>query len=158
MRNSCGVFHFFSDAFAVRRICPMSWTHYNSSCYVASSSKLSWVSARANCVSQGSDLIYIQSGSENLFALGFVGRVDFYIGYNDIAKEGVWVWSKPGVVTRYTNWQPGEPNNHVHPNAPEGEDCGNVYGATGEWNDYPCHQALDFVCKRPGETNHTSRA
>ena len=67
-----------------------------------------------------------------------------WIGYNDIAKEGHWVWANPaGGNHRYTNWNKGEPNNFGN-----NEDCAAVYkGLNGKWNDVGCNHKFAFVCE-----------
>ncbi|XP_077993963.1 uncharacterized protein LOC144447754 [Glandiceps talaboti] len=43
----------------------------------------------------------------------------------------------------YTRWAPGEPNN-----ANDGEDCGEMYHSSSEWNDNDCYTTSGYICKR----------
>merc|ERR1712190_346451 len=78
---------------------------------------------------------------------------DFYwIGLSDRENEGQWEWSDMSPVD-YTNWYPGEPNDHKHDH--NGEDCGMLYaselrtGGTGKWNDVPCSRTYRPLCAKP---------
>lgn len=63
----------------------------------------------------------------------------YWIGANDRAAEGQWVW-EDGQPLSYTRWNSGEPNNAGE------EDCAHVSAANG-WNDLPCTGiAIPFVC------------
>ena len=69
-----------------------------------------------------------------------------WIGHNDRATEGTFVWSDSAVSFR--NWFIGEPNNY------RGEDCTHVnYGKYGELNDLPCSSKIKSVCKIPGQSS-----
>ena len=69
----------------------------------------------------------------------------FWIGFNDIANEGAFVWFD-GTKSSYTNWRSGEPNNSQYTST--GEDCTSKIKASGVWNDVPCHWKLNgFACK-----------
>ena len=68
-------------------------------------------------------------------------EADYWIGYNDNAKEGSFVWSD-GSAGGYENWAEGEPNNI----RTEGEDC-TEFWASGEWNDEKCSVPRTFICK-----------
>ena len=75
-------------------------------------------------------------------------RDRFWLGFNDNASEGNWVWSS-GEASTYTNWNSGEPNNSA---AGSGEDCGQIYSnvaphALGYWNDFICTEGLSYVCE-----------
>ena len=53
---------------------------------------------------------------------------DFWIGLNDIANEGTYLWDS-GEAVGYTNWNPGEPNNSNN------EDAVHMCCGGGTWND-----------------------
>ena len=64
-----------------------------------------------------------------------------YIDGTDVTVEGSFV-SSTGVALSYTNWGSGEPND-----AGAGEDCIDMRGNAGVWNDFPCTAALPTVCE-----------
>ncbi len=90
--------------------------------------------AQAWAQTYGANLISIQSAAENnciandLVAHSFSGTI--WIGFNDIASEGSFVWYDQSPVV-YTNWNGGEPNNSGN------EDCVQIY-PNGMWNDLNC--------------------
>ena len=69
-----------------------------------------------------------------------------WIGSNDIATDGVWVWEdgKPWGV--YTSWNSGEPNGGNN------EQCVEMFKTKSGWNDGRCGDVRPFVCKK-GITN-----
>jgi len=100
----------------------------------AQSSSDAQIEARA----LGVNLASIGSQAENdsilswLQAYGATGAI--WIGFNDIAVEGNFVWYDQSPIT-YTNWNAGEPNNSGN------EDCVQMIlggGQAGKWNDLPC--------------------
>jgi hypothetical protein len=82
---------------------------YNGHFYFLTSGAMFWEEAEAEATSLGGHLAAISDDAENTFlATAFFG--DFYwIGLNDVAEEGNFVWTSGETVT-YTNWAPGEPN------------------------------------------------
>ena len=105
-----------------------------------------WQAAEAACVADGYHLVTIEDQAEQDFvfqsANGFSNN-KFWIGLNDLATEGTFVWSG-GAPVGYTNWQAGEPNN-----AGGGEDCAQInrFYPVDTWNDEPCNQALAYICR-----------
>lgn len=94
--------------------------------------------AQAFAQNLGSNLVSIQSQEENdcivssLVNLGLSSNTDvIWIGFNDEAVEGTFVWYDQSPVV-YTNWASGEPNN-----SGGNEDCVQIY-PDGRWNDLPC--------------------
>ena len=74
-----------------------------------------------------------------------------WIGYNDIANEGIFVWDRTGKAGTYTNWASGQPDN-----AGQLEDCvefltNRWLNLKGAWNDIPCYWNAPFVCKKEGK-------
>ena len=66
-----------------------------------------------------------------------------WIGCNDIAHEGRFVWSHNNQVVTYSKWYKGEPNNNGN------EDCCHTLKNSGAWNDLKCDSRLDaFICKK----------
>ena len=97
----------------------------------------SWLNAELNAQALGGNLVTINDAAEEAFLRANFGTDPrYWIGFNDVAVEGIWVWSSGEPVT-YTNWDSGEPNNSMPPD-PEGEDYAvlNWNAATGGWNDW----------------------
>jgi hypothetical protein len=70
-----------------------------------------WAASEAFAVGLGAHLVTIDDAAENAWiASTFFNRYYVWIGLNDIAQEGSYVWSS-GAPVGYTNWYPGEPNN-----------------------------------------------
>jgi len=73
----------------------------------------SWTAAEAEAVSLGGHLVTIRSAEENSWVFdNFIGGRSFnsfWIGLNDAAVEGSFVWSSGEPVT-YTSWNSLEPN------------------------------------------------
>ena len=66
----------------------------------------------------------------------------YWIGLNDQAREGRWVWLNGEVATSQTAlWHSGEPNGG------SGEDCGRIY-TNNLGNDVPCNRAYPAVCEK----------
>jgi hypothetical protein len=96
----------------------------------------SWLNAELNANALGGNLVTINDAAEEAFLRANFGTdIRYWIGFNDVAAEGVWVWSSGEPVT-YVNWDPGEPNNMAPP--PWGEDYAviNWNAVTGGWNDW----------------------
>ena len=93
-----------------------------------------WTTSRGWAVALGGDLTTINDADENEWVRVNVlgsGGVDRrgWIGYNDEALEGTFVWSS-GQASTYTNWNSGEPSNSGGI-----EDYTEMLGSNGRWND-----------------------
>jgi hypothetical protein len=93
-----------------------------------------WPLAEAFAQQLGAHLVSINSQAEQDFVwqnFGNLGGIDrrVWIGFNDAASEGTWVWSD-GSKAAYTNWNAGEPNN-----SGATEHYAELLGSTGRWND-----------------------
>ena len=69
------------------------------------------------------------------------GIDNVWLGLQDYVHEGRWVWNSNKGQPSYTNWAPGEPNNSKAHEG--GEDCVQLYGSTGKWDDAWCEQVYD---------------
>ena len=78
----------------------------------------------------------------------FCRKKKTWIGCNDLAKEGRFVWSYHNKLVTFSNWAPGEPNNDDG-----NEHCCMVgwvdsWHLPGQWNDSPCSLCYRFICKK----------
>ena len=84
-------------------------------CYIVDSTSRTWTAseAAAQALDPAFHLVSIHSAAEDAFVLG-LGSTDpgteYWLGLNDAASEGNFVWSD-GTPVDFTNWTPGEPNN-----------------------------------------------
>jgi len=118
---------------------------------------ISWDDAEAVAAGIGGHLVAINDAAENAWVLnnfpgGAFGYLDYYvwIGLNDKAHEGQFVWSNGDPLT-FNRWYPGEPNNLGN------EDAVVIYNfANGNfrWNDavgnalygeFPCSAIAEIV-------------
>lgn len=102
-----------------------------------------WDEAENYCQSLGGRLPSIHFANENDFLRGLVvGGTHPWIGLNDQAVEGEFVWSD-GSPSNYLNWEAGQPDD-----AEMGEDCA-VLENTGFWLDTACLENNPILCKIP---------
>ncbi len=71
---------------------------------------MTWQQAEAVAIEEGGHLATIRSSQENAWAGGLAANTHMWIGLNDAAVEGSFVWSS-GETASFTAWLPGEPNN-----------------------------------------------
>jgi len=113
-------------------------------CYMFFDDQENWNNARALCESVGSrvTLAAITSAAEDDFVGTFITN-DIWLGGNDIATEGQFVWIT-GEAFVFTDWRSGEPNNDGN------EDCVVFEGTQGgTWDDRGCNNNLRYLCERP---------
>ena len=66
-----------------------------------------------------------------------------WIGLEDFAMEGKFVWASTQESPEYTHWQAGEPNNYGR-----GEDCVMIKNSSKEWIDEDCERDhYSFICE-----------
>ncbi len=118
---------------------------YNGHYYTQTTGAKDWLSAQAEAKELGGNLVTVNDQAEQDFLkrvfFSDTNRDDLYwIGLNDIAQEGTFVWVSGEPVT-YTNWAPGEPNDF-----PPGEDAVVINWIrdlnNGAWNDYFADQEV----------------
>lgn len=108
---------------------------------------LEWSDALAAAASQSylgyaGHLVTITSNVEAQFVEDLVpdDASSIWLAASDLETEGTWRWVagpeaghvfwQDGTTVTYANWAPGEPNDFYL-----GEDYGEMYGASGSWND-----------------------
>ncbi len=109
---------------------------------------MTWQEAENLAVLEGGHLATVRSQAEQDWLWSNFGPDDLWIGFNDEAVEGTWVWSS-GEAPGYTNWNPGEPNG----NATSDEDYCHLYnsfGANGRWNDHYSNTVFRGIIELPG--------
>ena len=125
-------------------LCQYGWSYYTGTtkCYKVFRTSLTWVFARDECQKSNAKLASIVNHDENAFISNLAGAssAGFWIGGQKLG--GRWTWSD-GAVWSYTNWSPGEPNNH------RGNEAGlHLHSSgSGQWNDAdPEANISGFVC------------
>ncbi len=129
---------------------PDGWQHNpaTSHDYLFVEDGMSWADAEAYAVSLGGHLVTINDAAENDWLIATFGA-EYYIGMNDRAVEGTWVWASGEPVT-FTGWFAGEPNDYL------GEDAAVIENRPPiGWNDVPDSWG-QFVVERAtlAETGH----
>lgn len=93
-----------------------------------------WNVHNNNAIEIGGHLATISDQDENDIVMTF-HRNRTWIGANDVAEEGTWVWADDEPVT-FFDWGNGEPNGFpVHPTREEDYVEIHRFGAGGTWND-----------------------
>src|SRR5581483_3201050 len=98
-----------------------------------------WTDAENQAISLGGHLVTINDAAENNFIFTrWAATRSLWIGLNDAAVEGSFVWAS-GQAVSFTNWRSGEPNNGLVIGG--NEDYAYIMAAgfsesPGQWNDY----------------------
>lgn len=99
---------------------------------------LPWEDAEELAIMAGGHLVTLNNADENQWVHGNIVAplgTWAWLGFNDLAVEGAWVWAS-GEAVDYTDWySPREPNNVLL--IPEGEDVAIMQHRNGLWYDYP---------------------
>ncbi len=116
-------------------------------CFMKGAAPATWANARAACamIYPDAQLAKITSAEDqSTLPILAANIVNTWIGANDLAAEGTFVWSDTTPLT-YTNWNAGEPNN-----GSGGEDCTITAGDRNyEWDDRPCTSNYQYICSYP---------
>ena len=119
--------------------------------YTCFASGGTWWEAQQVCALQGMQLVNILDQGQNDFVVSactVAGATDWWIGAQDIGKEGTFV-SEGGAALPFTNWLEGAPDK-----ATSEKDC--VYQSPdGKWHDSGCNEVHAYACVTPtsGVTN-----
>jgi hypothetical protein len=121
---------------------PLSW-YVNGKCYRLTDAAANWEESQQRCKAYG-DTFNLASfhSQEDFFWVTTMLRIRtgidqiFWLGLNDIEKEGNFKWID-GTNVDYVEWQQMEPNDRIG-----AEDCVVSHWPKGEmvvrWNDVPC--------------------
>ena len=123
--------------------CPSGYSDFkNRRCYKYFSTSVSWSKARQQCLKDGGDLVSIANQEEYTYVQNLYSSGTIWLGFNDLVREGHFVWSDGSSVT-FTKWYANEPNNW------KGEDCAHTLGPdpSSLWNDRSCSRLKKFVCQ-----------
>jgi len=128
----------FAEA-AAAAFCPEGAQLFQDACYYVNRYEMySWKAAKCECEERGMQLASVHSQEEQDFVYGLAKGHYLWLGINDQAEEGNFIWPD-GTAVDYTNWLWG---------APEGkEDCVNISPWTGKWREDRCKERIGFVCR-----------
>lgn len=124
--------------------------------YMFCSEHKNWTQAQAVCAAQDMRLASLETsaeGGELAQALGDLTADDTWLGANDQAVEGEWVWDGgaqfwqgnqkgSSVDGAFVAWANGSPDNSGN-----GEDCAIINPNTEAWADRSCAGAHAYVCE-----------
>ncbi|XP_060571129.1 low affinity immunoglobulin epsilon Fc receptor-like [Ruditapes philippinarum] len=133
--------------------CPTSWFPYMNSCYILKKEAADWYQAQEWCQKNEAKLVEYSDMDEVTFVLSKAKAdhywdtsnwVGFWVGANDLQKEGVFKWSTSRIRVHLENWLPGQPDK-----ISSEEDCmQTLVNQQGKWNDAPCDRKLNFMCEK----------
>ena len=132
-------------------LCNEGWAYADGSCFRAFGVSVelvgaeetaewkAWPEAEGACQAFGGHLAVILSQAQQDTAAALSEGLIVWIGANDQAEEGSFVWSDGEPLGAYENWWGAEPNDHPTLGSCEGgtEDC-SVLQHNGQWADSAC--------------------
>ncbi|XP_033731879.1 perlucin-like [Pecten maximus] len=137
--------------------CPNGWESFDDSCYFVSDMREDWSAASNTCRLYHAHLVEIENEHEDNYLKQIItkyhyGQVHdryFWLGGTDSFVESDWKWIESDKRLTYTNWLPGEPNDH------HGEDClvAELSGSRFFWRDQECTSKFNFVCEIGGDSS-----
>ncbi|XP_038668152.1 CD209 antigen-like [Scyliorhinus canicula] len=131
-----------------KQLCPNGLVSFGH-CFLFVAVKMNWINAERYCqdLVPPSHLVSIHSVRQSYVIHRIPPELNgshahFWIGLNDIKKEGVFEWTD-GSPLQFTKWHDYEPSNN------ENEHCVEVvHWSRIGWNDADCSDELNFLCSR----------
>ncbi|KAK7486442.1 hypothetical protein BaRGS_00022366 [Batillaria attramentaria] len=133
-------------------MCPPKWNATQQFCYIFIAHSYTWSAASATCAALNARLPEVPSETENNFIANMLrthGAHSGWLGMEDFATEGEFVWATSQELPEYTNWNSGEPNALVV--GDEDEDCVEMIASSGKWNDERCEHSIhrfSVICQK----------
>ncbi|GAB6022600.1 Collectin-11 [Chamberlinius hualienensis] len=116
--------------------------------YYFSSDDKSYADAQKYCQGQGAQLALPLNAEENKYLVNFIkanypNTKAWFLGANDIVKEGQWVSSANNLPLTYTAWPTNRPDNY------KGTQHCLVYWQPNAflWDDIECYVSLRYICE-----------
>eukprot|EP01045_Picozoa_sp_COSAG04_P022723 COSAG04_NODE_2610_length_3859_cov_11.192553_2_plen_660_part_00 len=139
--------------------CPFGWMFADDACFkLFGDGVLPWAEAEAACLEkgEGAQLASVTSAERQraVAHLSDLAGSRAWIGLNDIAREGVFVWSD-GEPLAYTNWALDEPDSARPDSGISGDGVyilprgGPEWTPHGTWSDHSASAPHDYICARP---------
>ncbi|XP_038048229.1 alpha-N-acetylgalactosamine-specific lectin-like [Patiria miniata] len=128
--------------------CQPPWQMFGDNCYWYVAAPKSYDSAEQHCQTNSqpgrpAHLASVLSDEEAQFIKDLTGGGNAWIGFNDLAVEGVYTWLD-GSPVDYTNWRAGFPVGDAHGD----QDCIHTL-EDAEWKEYFCSEDVNSICKMP---------
>ena len=126
-------------------ICDPGWEYFEGFCYKEVDRCETWSTSSSVCMANSSQLVRINNAEEDVFVQHLHRGHQSWIGLNDQANEGVYLWTDGGPVS-FTNWGQGISSPPVDENA----DCVHGSGRSGNyrWEPMACDSCQNFTCKK----------
>ncbi|XP_056425129.1 CD209 antigen-like protein C isoform X2 [Hyla sarda] len=124
------------------KTCPPGWKMIRSNCYYLSSTSQTWERSKELCAERNGILMVIKNEFEMTSLWPTIKQGRYWIGLRRDPKDiGMWLWTDGSPLT-YSVWNEGEPNNDR-----DNEHCAEIMGGVQAWNDRPCMDRVNFICK-----------
>ncbi|XP_066296148.1 CD209 antigen-like [Branchiostoma lanceolatum] len=134
-----------------RLTCPSGYVQFQDRCFKFSTDTKTYSQARTTCQADGSHLALVKDEATNTFMASQLltkysssSYPQIYFGMTDQVQEGTWVWDDGKLLSGWSNWYPGEPNDSSGT-----EECAEwrpVRFGT-KWNDDQCYLSQYYVCE-----------
>ena len=116
--------------------------------FISNSSNYTYAQANSIAIQNGGHLAVISSQEENDFLASQLNQDVVWIGYNDEANEGTFIWAN-GAAAEYTNWYGSEPNNGHNTSAFTGANHTVLRKSNGQWLDRNGQAQYAFILEIP---------
>ncbi|XP_034548000.1 asialoglycoprotein receptor-like 1 [Notolabrus celidotus] len=135
---------------AVKGTCKEGWSSYQRSCYLLSTTAVTWNRAEEQCRAHGGHLVVLNNVEE----LDYISQIveikySYWIGLVE-REEDHWTWVD-GTDFNSTPafWDNGQPDNWDF--RENGEDCGQIHSSVIRkrklWNDADCSLPYRYICE-----------
>ncbi|XP_063406515.1 perlucin-like [Mytilus trossulus] len=138
-----------------KRECPSGWLYYDDYCYLFSSGRGNWETARRECRGYNAKLAEPINKDHTDYLIKMANKINkgvhYWLGGRDVI-EGVWRWNS-GKKIWYKPWSsPNQPDNaHGREDCLEMQNCRICHW---KWNDRPCYYSNNYVCQKRSTCEH----
>ncbi|XP_068558955.1 asialoglycoprotein receptor-like 1 isoform X1 [Cebidichthys violaceus] len=135
----------------VRGTCREGWVSFQTSCYLLSTTTMTWSKAEEQCRKHRGHLVVLNNVAELDYISGVVNiKYSYWIGLVEREHEGHWSWvDGTNFNSTPTFWDNGQPDNWDY--RENGEDCGQIHASERRkrkmWNDADCNLLYYYICE-----------